>query len=168
MTTSKTVQDWISELKLIPHPEGGYFRETHRSREIIPSNGLPERYSGDRSISTAILYLLPGGTFSPFHRIKSEECWHFYAGSPLLLYWIDSQGDCQKIRLTGNGAVPSFQAVIPAGYWFAAEVESGGEYALTGCTVSPGFDFRDFEFADRDELIRIYPRHRSLIERLTR
>ncbi|MDR1727017.1 MAG: cupin domain-containing protein [Acidobacteriota bacterium] len=159
----------IDGLGLSPHPEGGYYREVYRSPELLAREALPERFPGDRHLSTAIYYLLGRGDFSAFHRIRSDECWHFYAGRPLLLHQIDPSGAYGLVRLGGgvlHGEV--FQAVVPAGRWFAAEPEPGGGFSLLGCTVSPGFDFADFELADADRLAALFPAHAPLIRRLCR
>lgn len=160
---------WVRRLKLRPHPEGGWFRETYRSAQSIPASGLPARFGGARAISTAIYFLLPGGAYSAFHRIRSDELWHFHAGDPLTIHVIASDGCLSRIRL---GADPRwgarFQASVPAGAWFAAELGPRGRYALVGCTVAPGFDFCDFELAERGALMSAFPRHRALIGRLTR
>ena len=145
----KTAQDWIEALRLAKHPEGGYYRETYRSAATI----------GDRAVSTAIYFLLPAGEVSALHRIKSDELWHFYGGNSLTIHSI--AGRYSTIELSADNP----QAVVPAGNWFGATVETG--YALVGCTVAPGFDFRDFEMAERSALLAMYPQHRTLIERLT-
>ena len=146
----KTAQDWIKALRLAKHPEGGYYRETYRSTATI----------GDRAVSTAIYFLLPAGEVSALHRIKSDELWHFYGGNSLTIHSI--AGRYSTIELSADNP----QAVVPAGNWFGATVETG--YALVGCTVAPGFDFRDFEIADRTALLAAYPQHRQVIERLTK
>jgi len=146
----KTAQDWIEALRLAKHPEGGYYRETYRSTATI----------GDRAVSTAIYFLLPAGEISALHRIKSDELWHFYGGNSLTIHSI--AGRYSTIELSADNP----QAVVPAGNWFGATVETG--YALVGCTVAPGFDFRDFEMADRTVLLAAYPQHHQVIERLTK
>jgi len=164
-----SADDYIRDLGLQPHPEGGWFRETYRAAEAIPGSGLPERFGAERSISTAIYFLLKRGNFSAFHRIRSDELWHFYAGQSLVIHIIEPEGHCWAVRLGADTAAgESFQALVPAGCWFAAEVTAGGEFALVGCTVAPGFDFADFELAQRENLIASYPAHRELITRLTR
>lgn len=161
---------WIERLRLSRHPEGGYYRETYRSSETVSAAALPSRFgAGERSISTAIYFLLDGNDFSAFHRLKSDELWHFHAGSTLTVHIIGADGSYQVQRLgNGNGEGEEFQAAISAGSWFAAELERKDSFALVGCTVAPGFDFSDFEMADRDTLIRVFPGHRRIIERLTR
>jgi len=162
------ISRWIEELGLQPHPEGGWYKEVYRSSEQIGAAGLPERFGGARSFSTSIYFLLAGDNFSAFHRIKSDELWHFYAGDGLTIHTIAANGEYEAIKL-GNRpeAGESFQAVVPAGRWFASEAK-GGSYGLVGCTVAPGFDFADFELAERDRLTAEFPQHRDLIERLTR
>jgi predicted cupin superfamily sugar epimerase len=160
---------WIEQLQLRPHPEGGYFRETYRSDEIIARDHLPSRFGGDRSFSTAIYFLLESGDFSALHTIKQDEVWHFYDGSPLTVHVIDPDGGYTAIRLGRDitaGEVP--QAVVRAGRLFGAALDDADAFALVGCTVAPGFDFADFELADRGQLLARYPQHRSLIERLAR
>lgn len=160
---------WIEALGLRPHPEGGWYRETYRSSETVAGEHLPPRFGGARCFSTAIYFLLPGGEFSALHRIKSDEIWHFYAGSPLTLVAIDAAGTLTETVL---GRRPergeSFQARVPAGSWYGAWIEDPTSYALVGGTVAPGFDFADFELAERAALEALHPQHRALIRRLTR
>jgi predicted cupin superfamily sugar epimerase len=158
---------WIRKLALLPHPEGGYYRETYRSEGGIPAQTLPPPFKGERAYSTAIYFLLEEGNFSAFHRIASDEIWHFYAGDELQVYVIRESGELETIRL-GNDPEKGqlFQHVVPAGLWFASRVEKG--FALAGCTVAPGFDFTDFEMAERTDLLRKYPQHEQLILELTR
>lgn len=161
--------DWIRRLGLSPHPEGGFFAETYRSQEHVPARALPSRYGGSRCLSTAIYFLVAGGDFSAFHRLKSDEIWHFYAGEGLALHVLDAAG-----RLTTSllGRSPSVgqapQAVVPWGTWLAAKPLDQRSYGLVGCTVAPGFGFADFELGQRDELVRLFPIHRDLIISLTR
>jgi uncharacterized protein len=165
----KDARYWIDKLALEAHPEGGYFRQTYRSDIGFEKEALPPGFSGRRAASTAIYFLLEGENFSAFHRLRSDEVWHFYAGGPLLVHGIDHHGRYSEIQL-GNepesGQV--FQATVKAGCWFASCVRDFESYSLVGCTVSPGFDFEDFELARRDELAALYPQHRKLIETLTR
>jgi predicted cupin superfamily sugar epimerase len=164
-----TARRWIEALQLQPHPEGGYYRETYRSAEVLPKATLPDRFKGDRSFSTAIYFLLEGDDFSALHRINQEEVWHFYDGSSLTVHVIDPQGNYTALRVgldLDRGETP--QAVVPAGCLFGATVNDPHSYALAGCTVAPGFDFADMEIPGRAELCRLYPQHREIIERLTR
>jgi uncharacterized protein len=161
-------QQWIQRLQLEPHPEGGWFRQTYRAPLTLPHAALSS-HVGDRAASTAIYFLLAGDQFSAFHRLRSDEVWHFYAGSELIVHVIGPDGTYSEILL-GNDmqASQQFQAVVPSGCWFGSSLRHPGTYALVGCTVAPGFDFADFEMAKRAELIAHYPQHRAMIERLTR
>lgn len=156
----------IEALGLGPHPEGGYFAETFRSPLTVGSSAHP----GERRASTAIYFLLAAGEFSAFHRVRSDEVWHHYAGDVLELHSIDASGAHQR-RLLGVDLVwgERPQLVIPAGVWQAARPLPGSAgYVLVGCTVAPGFEFADFEMPARDALLREYPDQRALIESLTR
>ena len=159
----------IQKYNLEPHPEGGWYKQTYKSNEQTAAKALPERFNGDRAFSTAIYFLLEQEDFSAFHRIKSDECWHFYAGDPLLIYIIDHNGELRIISV-GNDFKQgqSFQYVVPANCWFASRPAPGSEYCFVGCTVSPGFEFEDFELASAAELSAIYPEHTKIIEQLCR
>lgn len=160
---------WVTTLDLLPHPEGGYYRETYRSQSTIPHTGLAAGFSGERLVSTAIYFLLEAGNFSAFHRIRSDEMWHFYDGFPIGIHMISPDGEYRLMKIGNDperGAL--FQGVVPAGWWFAAEVLDNQPYSLVGCTVAPGFDFADFEMAERAALIAEFPLHSAIIERLTR
>ncbi len=161
---------YLSEkLELLPHPEGGFYKEVYRSSEIINHKALSQRFSGDRSYCTSIYFLLTSENFSAFHRIQQDEIWHFYEGSALYVHVIDQQGNYHKISLGMDldaGEVPQY--VVPAGCWFASSVKNENNYSLVGCTVAPGFDFDDFELAERDQLTNEYPQHQDIISELTR
>jgi len=162
-------EDWIENLQLEPHPEGGYFHQTYRSRVTILREALPAGFAGARAASTAIYFLLEKKNFSAFHRLKSDEMWHFYAGDPLIVHVIEPEGRYSSVLLGRDlDAGQVLQAVVPAGCWFASHVADWNSLALVGCTVAPGFDFEDFEIGKREELIAKYPQHRELIARLTR
>lgn len=163
-----TARDWIAILALAPHPEGGWFREVYRATESIDPAALPARFEAPRSMSTAVYYLLEQGQCSRLHRIRSDELWHFYDGDPLTVWWIDPAGELATFRLGRSGEDGTRPlGVVPAGAWFGAAVDAPGTFALVGCTVAPGFDYADFEIADRGALMAAHPRHRALIERLT-
>ncbi|MGA8341643.1 MAG: cupin domain-containing protein [Candidatus Sulfotelmatobacter sp.] len=167
--TIRNARYWIEKLRLDPHPEGGYFRQTYRSEVVIAREALPAGFSGARAVSTAIYFLLEGEGFSAFHRLRSDEIWHFYAGQPLLVHAIDPEGNYSRILLGSDpGAGQVLQAVVRAGCWFASHVADWKSFAVAGCTVAPGFEFEDFELGKREELVARYPQHRELIERLTR
>ncbi|MCF0062085.1 cupin domain-containing protein [Dyadobacter chenwenxiniae] len=166
----KPASYWIEKYALAPHPEGGYYAETYRAAENVPQQALPSRFNGDRSFSTGIYFLLETHNFSAFHKIKSDEMWHFYAGEALEIFVIhEEQMEMQVIKLGDdpeNGE--TFQAVVPAGAWFASRPAQGSTYALVGCTVAPGFDFADFEMAERAALQMQFPEFDQIIEELTR
>jgi predicted cupin superfamily sugar epimerase len=132
-------KDLIRELRLQPHPEGGYFREIFRSAHKVQP--LDERSA--RCALTTIYFLLVKGQHGRWHRVASDEAWHFYEGDPLEIYWIDGR-DAVHQELLGPGTSNAHSmCVVPAGCWQAATPL--GEYSLLGCTVAPGFEFQDFE-----------------------
>ncbi len=163
------IQSLVTQLGLLPHPEGGYYKEVYRSEEVIPASALAEKYEGERNCCTSIYFMLTSTAFSAFHRIAQDEIWHFYQGAPIDLHLLSPEGEHTLIKLGHNflaGEVP--QAVVPAGYWFGAEVAGENNFSLVGCTVSPGFDFRDFELAERETLTQAFPQHSALIHKLSR
>jgi predicted cupin superfamily sugar epimerase len=169
MTKRPDAAYWIDKLQLTPHVEGGAFREVYRSELVIPRHSLPLFFQGDRPASTHIYFLLTAGQFSAFHRIAADELWHFYSGDPLLVYEITHNGRLVTHRLGGDPEKgESFFAVVHAGSWFGSALADGGGYALVGCSVAPGFDFADFELAERGVLAAQYPEQAELIRRLTR
>jgi predicted cupin superfamily sugar epimerase len=151
----------IRDLALVPHPEGGYFGEVYRSpTPVEPADGR-----GSRSALTTIYFLLPFGSVSRWHRVLSDEVWHFYEGAPLELWMASPDGNAiRQIRL--GPLEPGQQPVqaVPAGWWQAAR--STGDYSLVGCTVGPGFDYRDFALAadrpDAPTQLRAAPDHAHL------
>jgi predicted cupin superfamily sugar epimerase len=165
----KNARYWIEKLQLEAHPEGGYFRQTYRSNVAIAREALPAGFAGARAASTAIYFLLEGEKFSAFHRLRSDEVWHFYAGAPLVVHVISPEGRYSSILLGRDlEAGQALQGVVRAGCWFASHVADWNTFAVVGCTVAPGFDFEDFEMGKRAELVGRYPQHREVIERLTR
>ena len=171
MTAPKIINAdrWIRHLRLQPHPEGGWYRESYRATGTIPQAALPRRYRGPRALATAIYFLLSGREFSAFHRIHSDEAWHFYHGQALELFDLAPDGRLRVVRLgarPAQGDVP--QWVIPHGHWFAARLAAGRGHALVGCTVAPGFEFADLDLAQRARLAARYPKHKKIIEELTR
>lgn len=164
-----SAQYWIDRLKLEPHPEGGFFRQTYRAPLVLERSALPDTFGGPRNASTAIYFLLAGEDFSALHRLAADEVWHFYAGAALLVHSIDSVGNHNVMKLGQNAeAGEQFQLVVPAGHWFGSCLERPDGYALVGCTVAPGFDFADFEMGERAALMSQYPHHKALIEKVTR
>jgi predicted cupin superfamily sugar epimerase len=159
---------YIEKLQLSTHVEGGAFRETYRSELGIAKEQLPAEFKGNRSVSTAIYFLLKEGQFSALHRIASDELWHFYEGNTLHVYEIDAKGQLIT-HVLGKDLEKgeSFQCVVKAGSWFGSRCEVPGGFSLVGCTVAPGFDFEDFVLADRQRLSEEFPQHRELIRELT-
>lgn len=164
--------DWVEQLELQPHPEGGFFKEVYRASETISQAALPERFTGERNFSTSIYFLLTADTFSAFHRIKQDELWHFYDGSPLTIHRITPEGEYIHHQLGRNPLYnESLQLPVPARDWFAASVTDQTQrdnFSLVGCTVSPGFDFADFEMPNQDTLTTLHPQHSEIIHQLTR
>jgi uncharacterized protein len=152
------VAELIAALDLRPHPEGGFFAETYRSA----------RNAGDRSLSTAIYFLLTARNPSRMHRVASDEIWHFYRGDSLEMLQLDPGGTSRVVAIGSRidaGERP--QVLVPAGVWQGVRVAFGGRYALVGATVTPGFDFDDFEMGGRAELLARYPARAALIAALT-
>jgi predicted cupin superfamily sugar epimerase len=139
----------ISELiklhNLLPHPEGGFFKETYRSE-----------------FSTGIFYLLEKGQKSSLHRIRSDEMWHFYGGDSISIVEITIMGTIKETILDHNNV----QHVVPANVWFGAYLPEGSRFAFTGCTVAPAFHFSDFEMGDKEEMLKEFPRAKDMIEKL--
>lgn len=159
-----TIRDLITRLELSPHPEGGYYRESWRTDAEVTAAG----FDGPRAAMTDIFYLLPQGEKSAFHRIKSDEIWHFHLGGGLEIIEIDDAGRLSLTRLGPDiQSGDHLQHVVPAGRWFAARPAAGSDYALVSCVVAPGFDFREFEMADGTALARKWPEHSGLIGELT-
>lgn len=165
-----SIDELVEKLALLPHPEGGYYRETYRSPGLIDAKALPAEFTGNRHYSTGIYFLLTTGNFSAFHKVIQDEMWHFYLGAPIELFEIDPSGHLQR-TIVGNdlsqGQQPQY--LVPGGNWFASRVLPGsGEYSLAGCTVAPGFDFKDFTLVDRAQLMSDFPLHKEIIAELTR
>ena len=161
--------DLIKKLELEPHPEGGYFKETYRSVDVISKDCLPDGFNSSRNYCTGIYYLLKSDDFSAFHKVNQDEMWHFYQGDAIELTMISETGELTTTHIGNdirNGQVPQF--VVPKHYWFAARVLEPNSFALAGCTVSPGFDFKDFTLATQKELTARFPEHRNIINTLTR
>jgi predicted cupin superfamily sugar epimerase len=170
MPRTPELAELVRRLSLTPHPEGGWYRETHRSAQLVHS---PEH--GERAAFTSILFLLEAPQVSRFHRIDAEELWNWHAGSPLHVQVLVQEGQegqegkagHRTTHRLGPSAGECFQAVVPAGSWFAAEVASPEGWSLVGCVVAPGFEFRRFDMADRIDLLANYPLEAETILRLT-
>jgi predicted cupin superfamily sugar epimerase len=139
------IKDLIETHALLPHPEGGYYKETYRSE-----------------FSTGIFYLLSAGEKSSLHRIKSDEMWHFYSGDALIVAEITESGEVKETRLDKDNV----QYVVPSGVWFGAYLPEGAEFAFVGCTVAPAFHFKDFEMGDKALLLKEYPKAQRIIDKL--
>ncbi|QMU29716.1 cupin domain-containing protein [Adhaeribacter radiodurans] len=153
------VQDLIRRLKLQPHPEGGFYRETYRSNQSLVNN-----QGQNRNVSTAIFYLLQDNYKSAFHRILSDELWFFHQGLTVEIVIIQD-GQLTSVLLGNDfekGEIP--QAIIPANTWFAAKIKNRTGYSLISCTVAPGFDFADFELAEKEKLLQQFPHLKDAIE----
>lgn len=159
----KTSAYWINHLDLQPHPEGGFYKEVFRSGIAVSKIGS----TNVKQACTSIYYLLEGKDYSGFHRLASDEIWYFHKGASLCIHVISEAGDYYSYELsdanTGNLSV-----VIEAGLWFAAEIPSGEGFTLVSCAVAPGFEFAEFEMAEQDAMIKRYPQHSDLLERLCR
>lgn len=164
-----SAQYWIDKLALQPHPEGGFYRETYRSDRRISEEGLLNDLNGPRSASTAIYFLLNGNDFSAFHRLRSDEIWHFYIGGTLIVHVIGEGGHASEIALGSDpDSGDRFQALVKADCWFGSRLRNPSSFALVGCTVAPGFEFEDFGRGIRAHLLTKFPQHRELIMKLTR
>lgn len=167
-----TAEQLIAHLKLEPLPvEGGYFRQTYRSEETIPRGALPMRYPTDRTMGTAIYYLLTADpdSFSALHRLPTDEIYHFYLGDPVEMLLLHPEGRGEQIVLGpdvfGGQRV---QFVAPRGVWQGSRLIPGGRFALLGTTMAPGFDESDYTGGECEELVRSYPEQAELIRQLTR
>ncbi|CAD5126522.1 unnamed protein product [Dimorphilus gyrociliatus] len=165
----KGMDYWISHLNLKPHPEGGYYTESFRSKDFIPSKCTEGKFDGKRSYLTSIYFLLSDGNFSAFHRLKQDEIWSYHTGSTIFVHIINDDGSYEKHKVGLNiedGETPQF--VIKAGQWFSYHVEEENGFTLVGCVVVPGFEFADFELGKRQDLIAKYPQHKDIITKYTR
>ncbi|MFN5517925.1 MAG: cupin domain-containing protein [Bacteroidota bacterium] len=162
------VNDIITYLNLKPHPEGGYYRETYRSEnEAIFNDNCFQNAS--RTYYTGIYFLLVDQYFSSWHRIKSDEMWHYYFGTaPLLVHEIDHNNNYKVTELNNTLPLCNPQYMVKAGNWFASEIKNQSGFALVGCTVSPGFDFKDFELAQEPFWTNVPNNHHRDIARLLR
>ncbi len=161
-------QEWIENLQLKAHPEGGFFREIYRSDERIAADALPGRFKEGRKFATSIYYLLDKKDISAFHKIKQDEIWHHYDGKGCEVFIIFKDGSLivKKLGLdVENDCHP--QIVVPRNTWFAARNLDEESFSLMGCTVAPGFEFDDMELAETESLLAEYPEHAELIKQLS-
>ena len=145
MTT--TVRALVHALRLRPHPEGGFYRETWRARGRIPRRALPRAYAGPRRYATSILYLLPAGAVSRWHRVRSDELWCFHLGGPVAILERTRTGVRRTVLGPAPGRGHRLQHVVRGGTWFSARPLPGAPFSLVGCVVAPGFEFADFDLA---------------------
>lgn len=157
--------DWIEKLKLLPHPEGGFYREVYRSGESFPEGVLPGRFgTGPRPLSTSIFFMLTGKTVSRLHRINQDETWHYYDGSGMVLHVVEPRGIYRRHRLglkVEAGEIPQY--TVNAGCFFGAEVIEENSFCLVGCTCSPGFTFADLFMPSREEMLTVFPHLKDII-----
>lgn len=161
----KSAASWIGKLDLKPHPEGGYYSELYRSK--LEVTRVSSTLAGNYNAFTSIYYLLEGNDFSSFHRLSSDEIWYFHKGVPLLIHMIDDEGNYSSQELSDEIS-GTLQFMVPAGVWFAAGIPSGRDFVLVSCAVAPGFEFSEFEMADRDEMIHKYPQHAEILTKFCR
>ncbi len=163
-----TAEEVITLLNLQPHPvEGGFFRETYRSADVLPQSALP-RNPGPRSLGTAIYYLLTPTTVSAMHRLPTDEIFHFYLGDPVQMLQLWPDGTSRTVILGTDlktGQLP--QTVVPGGVWQGSFLIERGKFALLGATMAPGFDYADYVEGKREELIWKWSERKAMIERLT-
>ncbi len=165
---NKNAEYWINHLCLLPHPEGGYYKEIFSSIDEIEQKCLSKRFIGNRKYYTSIYFLLKDEQVSHFHRIKSDEIWSFHAGSVLDIHIIDEDGNYSIKKLGLNPEKDEIpQQIVKAGSWFGASLCNQKGFALVGCFVSPGFDFNDFELGNRNEMLNLYAMHEIIIGKLT-
>ncbi len=149
----------IEKLELLPHPEGGFYKETYRSNETIAS--------GNRQLMTSIYFLLTSNNVSKFHRIKSDELWFFHTGSPLIVHVLDENGHTENLIGLDlqKGELPQF--MVPKNTIFGSSVRGKNSYSLVSCVVAPGFDFADFELFTKEDLLPLFPLQEEIIAQLT-
>lgn len=166
-----TAEDVKKLLGLRPHPrEGGWYVRTYEAAELVGAAAFADgRYAGERRTGTAIYYLLEEGTFSEMHRLKSDEVFHFYAGDAVEMLQLNDSGSGRTLVIGNDlaqGQRP--QVVVARGVWQGCRLVKGGEWALLGCTVSPGFEFEDYESGVRERLCEDWPEFAGQINALTR
>jgi uncharacterized protein len=162
-----TADYFIDTLNLKAHIEGGYFKEIYRNPHEISDEELLVTFETIRSLSTTIFFLLKSGQVSKFHRLKFDEIWFYHYGCPITIHMIDENGGYQSVVLgldVGSGQMP--QILIPSNIIFGAEPMNDNSFSLVSCMVSPGFDFRDFELYEADNLSRLFPQHFEIIQKL--
>ncbi len=166
MTAEELIK--MFDMKILPE-EGGYYSETHRSMHNLNISSLPDEYNSERTLSTAIYYMLTPDTKSLLHRLPTEEIYHFYLGDPVLMLHLYPEGASSTVILGQDiNQRQSVQLRVPKGVWQGSYLLEGGKFALMGTTMSPGFDFADYEMGGRVELTKLYPSQKDLIIKLTK
>ena len=163
-----TADYFVENLNMTAHPEGGFYKQIYVSDENIPISERISELTENRKLWTSIYFLLRDGEVSNFHRLKSDEMWYYHSGSPLTIYMINLEGELIIEQLGLNiekGEKP--QVLVPKNYIFGSAMNNKG-YALVGCMVSPGFEFKDFELFERIYLLEKYPQYEELILKLTK
>ncbi len=161
MKNKERIEQLVSELNLLPHPEGGFYKETYRSIDLVKTP------NGERNLCTVIYFLLTSENVSKFHRIQSDEHWFWHEGSPLTIHVLDENGH-QKLSLgpiNGTGSFP--QQLVLAEKIFGSTVDEKDRFALVSCVVAPGFDFSDFELFTENQLVELFPYALEIIKKLT-
>ncbi len=159
---------FIEKLGLKSHPEGGYYKECLKSKDVIDASTINQGFDGERRLWTSIYFLLKDREISRLHRLRADEVWYFHSGTPLVIYIIDKNGEIRRVKLgldIERGEQP--QILVSKGSIFGAEMDGTG-YSLVGCMVAPGFEFSDFELLDKEKLILDYPQHEFIIRKLTK
>ena len=161
---------FVNLFNLQPHPEGGYFSQTFKSNHSVKSTDIERYGNNSRCAGTSIYYLLNKTDFSAWHKLQSDEIWHYYKGCEVIIYLIDKQNNLKSYVLgdPSKNINAVFQISISSDTWFAAELIDKDSYCLIGCTVNPGFEFIDFELGDSNLLIHEFPQHEVIITKLTR
>jgi predicted cupin superfamily sugar epimerase len=159
----KNAQYWIERLELVRHIEGGFYRQIYASKKQCKEHG-------NRDLATCIFYLLDGNDFSAFHKINGDEIWHFFIGSSLTIYILNEKDSKLKIVKLGKDwdKGENLQVIINEGNWFAAEVNDKSAFTLVGCTVIPGFEFKNFKLAEKKSLLLKFPSYKRIIEKLAK
>ena len=155
----KNAEYYIKNLEMIPHVEGGYFKESFLSEDNVREN---------KKLWSSIYFLLRTGEVSNFHRLKSDELWYYHDGEALTIYMITPEGDFIKKQLgtdIENGESP--QVLVPKGYIFGSAMNKEG-FSLVGCMVAPAFEYEEFELFEREYLLNLYPKYKDIILKLTR
>lgn len=162
MENQNRINFLVKSLNLLPHPEGGFYKETFRSVEGI------ETELGARNLCTSIFFLLTSENVSKFHLIKSDELWFFHEGSPLTVHTLGENGyECLSLYISSSGSDCLPQHLVKANTVFGSTVDQPESYSLVSCVVAPGFDFRDFELFEARDLLPLFPQAEAIIRRLT-